>query len=179
MSELRSRAPGRFGLLVVGEGPVRESLEARTRELKLQDDVHFTGWMDYSKLPDLIQRSQIGMLPFHRCAHIEASLANKMFEYMSLGLPVIASDVAPQRRVLEDAQNGKLFPPGDVKALAEAILELTSDPAQLRQHSENGKTAPRTKYNWEQDSAELLRVIARVGAAAPQELGAEGALRQV
>jgi glycosyltransferase involved in cell wall biosynthesis len=160
VERLNARQPGRFALLVVGEGPVRQRLERQVEHSGLADTVRFTGWVDYARLPDIISSCDVGLLPFHRCPHIEASLANKLFEYMSLGLPVVASDVAPHRTVLADAGNGVLVEPGDAEALAVGIESLAEDPERLRACAAAGVRASQDQYNWKRDSERLLEVIA-------------------
>jgi glycosyltransferase involved in cell wall biosynthesis len=164
MTLLRERQPGRFALVVVGEGPVRERLEGRARTLGLGSEMRFSGWVDYARLPDIIARAQVGLLPFHRCPHIEASLANKLFEYMSLGLPVVASDVPPHARVLDDAGSGVVFPPGDAAALAREIENLANHPDLVERMSRAGLEAAADRYNWGLDGARLVRSIERVAA---------------
>lgn len=170
VERLESRHPGRFSLLVVGEGPVREQLERRAVGLGLEEAVRFAGWVDYARLPDIVAGSDLGLLPFHRCPHIEASLANKLFEYMSLGLPVVASDVAPHRRVIDDAGNGVLFEPGDADALAAGIEALAEDRDELRTLAASGLAAAQDRYCWERDGDRLLGVIGDAGRIAAKAL---------
>jgi phosphatidylinositol alpha-mannosyltransferase len=69
-------------------------------------------------------------------------------EAMATGLPVVASDIRGYRAVLADGANGVLVPPGDAKALENALHATLSDPALRQQLSEDGiKRAQR--YSWE------------------------------
>jgi|GEM_PF-319709 len=159
LASLDQRAPGRYGLLIVGEGPARRELEVRVKQLSLDGDVRFTGWLDYARLPDIISRAQVGLLPFHACHHIDASLANRLFEYMAHGLPIIASDVRPMTRVLEDTHCGVSFPSGDARALAEAIETLAGAPDLRALQACAGQAAVEKLYNWGVDGARLLAVV--------------------
>lgn len=156
---LRERAPGRYALLIVGEGPIRRELEARVRQLGLDADVRFTGWVDYSRLPDIIGRAQIGLLPFHACHHIDASLANRLFEYMAQRLPIVASDIRPMTRVLQDTRCGVSFPSGDAEALVRVIEALAGAPDRLALQACSGRAAAEKLYNWDVDGARLLAVV--------------------
>lgn len=156
---LRERAPGRYCLLIVGEGPARREIEARAKQLRLDGDVRFTGWVDYARLPNIIARAQVGLLPFHACHHIDASLANRLFEYMAHGLPIIASDVRPMTRVLDDAHCGVSFPSGDARVLAQAIEALAGAPDRLALQACAGQAAAEKLYNWGVDGARLLAVV--------------------
>lgn len=159
---LRARRPGRHALLIVGEGPMKAELEARVRALGLEEDVHLAGWMDYAKLPDVVTHSHVGILPFHDCVHIRASLANKLFEYMALGLPIIASDIRVQTRIVEDTGCGLVFPPRDAEALAQAIERLGDDEDLARACAAAGRRATARLYNWEHDGARLVATIEAV-----------------
>ena len=89
---------------------------------------------------------------------------------MSLGLPVVASDVAPHRRVIDDAGNGVLFEPGDADALAAGIEALAEDRDELRTLAASGLAAAQDRYCWERDGDRLLGVIGDAGRIAAKAL---------
>jgi glycosyltransferase involved in cell wall biosynthesis len=93
--------------VIVGEGQMRAPLAARVQRLGVSDSVRLPGFIGHDRLPDLIVRADAGVLPFHACPHINATLANKLFEYMALALPVIVSDVPPMLRVLAETSCGR------------------------------------------------------------------------
>jgi glycosyltransferase involved in cell wall biosynthesis len=156
---LRARHPGRFALVIVGDGPVRAQLEAQVVALGLDQDVRFTGWLEHSRLPDVIVRARLGLLPFHACEHINATLANKLFEYMALGLPVVASNVPPMIRVLEETRAGVTFRSGDSADLADKIERLAQDHEERERCAAAGRNASNEVYNWRIDGIRLVRAI--------------------
>ena len=159
LARLRARHPGRFALLIAGDGPMRAKLEAHVTTLGLGEDVRFTGWLKHNRLPDVIVRAQIGVLPFHACEHINATLANKLFEYMTLGLPVIASDVPPMVRVLGETGAGITFRSGDDQDLAAKIKWFAENSEALKQCAAAGRKATSELYNWEIDGRRLLDAV--------------------
>ena len=159
VARLRARHPKRFALAIVGEGPVRTRLQAQAAALALDEDVCFTGWLEHKRLPDVIVRARIGILPFHACEHINSTLANKLFEYMTLGLPVIASDAPPMVRVLKETGAGIVFRSGDVQDLVDKIEWLAADPDVLAECAAAGRRATNKIYNWETDAKRLLRAV--------------------
>lgn len=163
LARLRLAHPGRFVLVFVGEGPVRRQLEAQVQTLGLCRDVRFTGWIDHDRLPDVIARASIGILPFRSCAHIDSTLANKLFEYMTLGLPVIASDVPPMLRVLRETGAGLSFRSGDAADLAEKIELLADDPDARERRADGGRRAVKDSYNWDVDGRRLLAAVETPG----------------
>lgn len=163
MARLRVRHPGRFALVIVGDGPVRAQVEAQAAALGLDGDVRFTGWVEHSRLPDIIVRAGIGLLPFHACEHINATLANKLFEYMALGLAVVASDVPPMVRVLGETGAGVAFRSGDAEDLAAKIEWLAQDPDARNRCATAGRKASKEIYNWGIDGRRLLAAVENPG----------------
>jgi glycosyltransferase involved in cell wall biosynthesis len=159
VARLRVAHPGRFVLVIVGEGPVRRELEAQVQTLGLDGDVRFTGWIDHDRLPDVVARASIGILPFQSCPHINSTLANKLFEYMTLGLPVVASDVTPMLRVLKETGAGLSFRSGDAADLARKVELLADDPDARGRCADGGRRAAKETYNWDVDGRRLLEAV--------------------
>ena len=105
------------------------------------------------------QHAQVGLLPFLDCAHIRITLANKLFDYMAAGLPVVAVDVPPMRRILDESGAGLLFPPGDVPALAQRIVALLCDSQLRRSCGTRGRAAVQRKYRWSVDERAFLTAL--------------------
>jgi glycosyltransferase involved in cell wall biosynthesis len=161
---LEARYPGRFLLVIVGEGPIRGQLESEVRSRSLEGSVHFCGWVDHGRLPNVIKKSDLGLLPFHRCAHIDATLANKLFEYMSLGLPVAVSDSPPMVRVVQETEAGGIFKGGNANSLAELVLSFADDEDRRQECAERGKHAARSKYCWAQDAERMIAALRSFGS---------------
>lgn len=151
-------------LVLVGDGPERDALTKRVEELGLGQNVVMTGWEDHARLPAYYQRARVGMLPFLPGGQIDFTLANKMFDYLGAGLPVVATDVPPMRRIVEEAQAGSLVSGPTPESLADGISELlsTRDPDWTAM-SERGRAIVRDRYNW---PADARRFVAAVDAAA-------------
>ena len=100
--------------------------------------------------------AQIGLLLFHpEPNHVDAQ-PNKMFEYMSSGLPVIASNFPLWKQIVEGNQCGLCVDPLDPAAIAAAIDYIVSHPEEARAMGENGKKAVDEKYNWGAESIKLI-----------------------
>ncbi|HYR86070.1 MAG TPA: glycosyltransferase, partial [Terriglobia bacterium] len=112
-----------FELLIIGDGPERDSLEQFAREAQLDSQVRFTGRLDGSQLHAALAQSSVVVVP---------SLGGEVFglvvaENMLRGLPVVASDLGAFVEVLGDA--GFTFRTGDAAALAAALSRLLDDPS--------------------------------------------------
>jgi glycosyltransferase involved in cell wall biosynthesis len=65
---------------------------------------------------------------------------------LAVGTPVVASTVGGSPELIRDGENGRLVPPGDARALAEAILALLREPERARAMARAGQTLVRARY---------------------------------
>ncbi len=95
--------------------------------------------------------------------YLEA-LPTKLFEYMAMGVPVLASDFPLWRRLVEDSGSGRLTEPQPA-AVAQALVELFSDPGLLRRYAQAGQAAYRSRYRWEAEAHNLRWHLSRARLA--------------
>lgn len=110
-------------VLVEGAGPDEHALRSLAATLELHDQVRFTG--HERNVFNLMQCADILVVP----SIANEDFPNVVLEAMSLGTPVLASRLAGIPEQVEDGASGWLVPPGDVAALAAAMLKLVRDPA--------------------------------------------------
>jgi glycosyltransferase involved in cell wall biosynthesis len=130
-------------------GNIRVNLEDIIPGDNKADWISTTGFLPYQQMYHEINKGSIGLVliqPIHY--HISIALPNKLFDYMLMGLPVVASDLPEIRRVVEDADCGILVNPTDIDAIAKALDYLLSNPEEARRMGENGRKAVIEKYNW-------------------------------
>lgn len=85
------------------------------------------------------------------------SVTNKFFQYMQAGLAIIATETAGQREVFsQNPQIGRLIPPNDPVALAEALNDLLSSPERLASAKREALRASEEKFCWEKQENVLL-----------------------
>jgi glycosyltransferase involved in cell wall biosynthesis len=144
-------------LLLVGDGRTRSELEQLSAEMGLEGYVRFEGWVEFSEMPSYLAASDVCILPLVRSVQTDSALSHKLFQYMLMGKPVVASACAAMGRVIEDADCGLLFPPGDSEAMAEALIRLRD--AEMRTRlGEQGRQAVHDRYNWSLSASRLLAV---------------------
>jgi glycosyltransferase involved in cell wall biosynthesis len=158
---LAVRSSPRLALAIIGDGPEEQALASRIATLGLHDSVRMLGWKSHEEHETYYRHASIGLLPFLSTAHIEITLPNKLFDYMGAGLPVLATDVAPLRRIVSETGCGALVPPGDVERLAEALVSLAADPDRRCSLGEAGRDAIERTYSWDHDRRRLLRQVRR------------------
>ena len=142
-------------------GPAGPDLQAEIVEAG--PAVEYRGMLGRSELAQEIARARMGLVLFHPCRNHLNSQPNKLFEYMSAGLPIIASDFPLWRELVCDTQCGLLVDPLDPAAIADAITWILRHPQEAEQMGRNGRRAVAEKYNWERESANLLAVYAAIG----------------
>ena len=118
----------RMRLLIVGNGPQRDALLARTAELGITESVIFTGSVSHDQMSSMLQIMDIGVAPYLDIPNFYFSPL-KLYEYMATGLPIVASDAGEIGTIVQHGQTGLLFPPGDVAGLTDKLTHLMSDTA--------------------------------------------------
>ncbi|OXS99395.1 hypothetical protein B7H23_14640 [Notoacmeibacter marinus] len=129
------------------------------------DRIKRLGHLDREQVRDLMARSMAGIVTFLPAPNHMDAQPNKMFEYMSAGLPVIASDFPLWRQIIAEADCGILVDPMDPKAIADAINALVNDPERAERLGRNGQRAVRERYNWASEFATLQNAYERLIAA--------------
>ena len=110
-------------LMIAGDGPARLSLEKQAAALGIARSVDFVGWVPPEKVAELINLATIVVMPSHR-----EGLPTVALEAALMARPVIGTRVGGCPEVVLHQRTGWLVPPGDEKALAEALLLLLGDP---------------------------------------------------
>jgi glycosyltransferase involved in cell wall biosynthesis len=114
----------RAKLIVVGDGPLRSTLEARAADLGVEARVYFVGDVPASQVRDYLARAQIFVLnsSYEGLPHV-------VLEAMAVGIPVVATDAGGTCELVVHRRTGVLVAVGNVDALRHAVVELSGDGA--------------------------------------------------
>jgi len=129
--------------------------------------VDFLGWLSPAEVRELLGRSCLGVVVFHPIENHIMSQPNKLFEYMSAGLPVVASNFPLWRSIIQEARCGILVDPTNPTAIAEAIRWLLERPAEAESMGLRGREAVRRIYNWENEEQKLVELYAQLMSGNP------------
>lgn len=151
-----------LSLTIVGDGVYLNKLKKMVKNLSIDRYVNFTGWVEYELIHTYIQDSDICIVPHYVTEHVNTTIPNKLFEYMTYGKPVLVTDAAPMKRIVEENNCGRVFRSGDVRSFAEEVMEL-KDPNVRLQIGKNGYSAVSAKYNWDEDSRNLREIFNKIG----------------
>jgi glycosyltransferase involved in cell wall biosynthesis len=150
---------------IVGKGRDAQLFKDRAREHGLtDDDVSFLGYVDRDTALRAVAEADIGVLPHHVNEQWNTSIPNKLFDYMAVSLPVLSSNPRPFERITRATGAGEVFQGGDAASLADAVRRL-ADPDLRARYGVAGRRAILDRYNWEYDTAVMLRGLDRVASA--------------
>lgn len=148
-------------LLLAGKFDSPE-MENEIRQMSSWQHVDYRGWISRESVEDLLGQAKVGVVNFHPVFnHMEAQ-PNKLFEYMSAGIPVVASDFPLWRKIIGDAECGLLVDPLDPIKIAEAIRWLLDHPVEAEAMGKRGKKAVEERYNWNIEEKKLLAFYERI-----------------
>lgn len=137
-------------LLIVGGGRkyFREVMRL-AKGLQVEGSVIFTGWVLHQNVPEYITLANVGVMPLRSTLETNCYLSFKLFEYWAMCKPVVVSRVKAISKIVKDGVNGILVEPGDVKDLAEALLEALTNGGKAKLMGENGRRMVEDLYNWD------------------------------
>ena len=128
--------------VVVGDGPLRGELLGLAEELGVRDQVHFLGFRPDAQA--LLELMDVVAVP-----SVSEGTPLIVLEAMSAGVPVVASRVGGIPGQIRPGREGLLVPPGDAKALGNALLSLLRDSERARRMGEAGRLRAETEFSHE------------------------------
>ena len=145
------RTTGYF-LLLIGDGPARADIERLADRLGLNERVKFAGRVDQTEVPSHLAAIDIGVVADDLTGYASPM---KLFEYMAMGKPIVAPDLANIRDVVTPHSEGLLFEPGSAASLALALSDLEDATVRTRL-GEAGRRSVE-KRTWPGNATQVLR----------------------
>jgi glycosyltransferase involved in cell wall biosynthesis len=166
LREVRRRHPHDISAVFVGDGPELSNVRAEAAGL---DGVIFTGAVPHDRMPACLAAADIGVAPFDVDAHRPLSLGFywsplKIFEYMAVGLPVVAPAVDRIVSLVSHEREGLLYPPDQPDGLADALVRLRDPSLRARLGAAARQRAAR-EYSWQAHCRALDEAIAAARAS--------------
>jgi glycosyltransferase involved in cell wall biosynthesis len=140
-------------LVIVGrQGWMYQQTLQLVQSLGLEQQVHFTGYVNQADLPRVYNLAEMAVYP-----STYEGFGLPVLEAMACGTPVITTNVSSMPEIAGEA--GVMVPPGDMTALAQAIERLLSDPLERQRRAALGLERA-AQFTWERTAAETLDVYA-------------------
>jgi len=149
-------------LVIVGISSTDPILKQQVIDLNLENQVDFQGWQDVSLFPSYIVASAVCISPLLRNIQHDVAYANKLFQYMSFGKPVLVSDAIAQKNLIERTNSGLVHLEKNAQDFADKVLQLYNDEALRDRLGQNGKQFVEEEFCWEKTSEKLIALYANL-----------------
>src|SRR6266571_156433 len=151
-----------FTCEIVGDGPLRENLQAKVDKLNLSSRVALTGSLSQGAIFEKLRATDIFVL----ASVVDSQGGSDVFptvilEAMSAALPVVSTRLAGIPESVVHDKTGLLVPPGDTAALADALEQLIRDPARRLRYGQAGRARMEQHFEIKKTVVPLLQLLRR------------------
>ena len=133
--------------IIQGAGPLLEELKQVLKKMQLTN-VHFLPPVSKSEMPQVLKAVDVAVVPLKKLAIFEGAIPSKIFEAMSMEIPLLLGvDGEARRHFIEGANAGYFCEPEDENALAARVNELLDDPQKIKEMGKNGRLYVHEHFN--------------------------------
>jgi glycosyltransferase involved in cell wall biosynthesis len=159
VEKLRGSQP-RVKLLIVGDGPDRDTVKRLVEEHNLNDDVTLQGFVPLEHVSEIIADADLGVVPKRRDSFGDEAFSTKIMEFMMMNVPVVASETTIDRYYFND-ELIQFFESGNSEDLAAKVLDLARNKAKRDALSASAKTFVDAN-TWDVKKHEYLDIVDRL-----------------
>lgn len=141
-------------LLIVGDGPMMESLREQVTQRRLERSVVLTGHVPHNEIPGFLAAMDITVAPYQPQQNFYFS-PMKVIESMAVGRPVVAPRIGQLKELLEEGITGRLYEPGNTEDCALAISDLLSNLQDTRTMGEKAANKARQAFSWDTNASQI------------------------
>lgn len=157
-TEFLSKQIANFKLVIVGSNTTDSILKEETKKLNLESFIDFEGWQDVSLFPSYIVASNICISPLYRSIQHDVAYANKIFQYMSFGKPILVSNAIAQKEIVERVNSGLVHQEKNKDDFSSKVLELYQNKEKAEELGKKGKQFIENEFSWEVTSQALVKL---------------------
>lgn len=138
-----------LSLVIVGDGQMKTAWQERSQELDLGDRVKFLGLLPQSELLPVLAGCNVGY-----SGHVDLQNRQvyrsplKLYEYMAMAKPVVASDIEDTRATIVEGETGFLYAPGDRDSLKQALRKALAAKERLEDMGAKARQEIELKHSW-------------------------------
>jgi glycogen synthase len=159
-------------VVIAGDGPYREELQARAHDLRLDETVSFAGFMTETRLPALLAATDTTVVP-----SLYEPFGMVALEAAAAGAPLAVAATGGLAEIVESGVTGVTFPHSDPDALAGAVGSLLEDAAFARKVARRARTMVAERYGWTTIAARTAAAYATAVRESPGFLAREATAR--
>jgi len=149
-------------LVIVGDGPLRATLDRELEQRSLTRHVVFPGWVGHEDVSDFIRLFDIGLAPYVPLNHTFYFSPLKLFECMACGVPMVVPRLGQIEEVVRHGETGLLYSAGDLDGLVTACDQLLQDVPLRRRMGQAAAKHIHDQHTWDHNAtrvAELARSL--------------------
>ena len=164
--EALAQVPGARGLVIGGhpqDAADRARLSSLARHRGLAERVTFTGLVPPADVLERLRGADVLVLPLCDMPHTRYDSPMKLFEYLAVGRPIVASDLLSTREIFTDGETARLFEAGNPAALAAQVRAVLADPGAADRMGHAAFDAAAT-YTWARRAERIERLLDEVVA---------------
>ena len=156
-----------FQLAIVGPSPLQiPRLKRMIEDAAADRYITIVPKVPSTQVPDYIRSSKVCLVPHNDTEHTNTTVPHKLFQYMLLEKPVLVSDCPPLERIVSATECGTVFHRNDAPHMAEQLIHMASDSAQLATWAKNGARAASNEFSWSKDAVRLIDMYESIKRAA-------------
>ena len=144
---------GDVKLIVGGKGELMDYYKDMTKQLGIDKNVEFKGFLTDEEVIDYYATSELFILP--SISSLQEGFGIVVLEALSAKTPVISTDIVGVSDDVIATNSGIILPPKDTKALSRAIVKILKDKELQKSMGENGRKLVQSKYEWKQIAASI------------------------
>lgn len=144
-------------LTIVGNGPLRQAIESRCKQLGITDHVTFAGAVTNQEIPPYFQSAAIAIFPsIVTDSGDQEGSPVAIMEALSCGCAAIVADYPGAGDIIQNGETGVTVPGKSPQAIAEAVLSLLYNPELRMKLANNGRIRVQQQYDWSVISGKFL-----------------------
>lgn len=145
-------------LVIIGKGSEEKKLKKLTKDLKIENNVIFIGFISNDDLPFYLRTADV----YVSTSLSDGGIASSTIEAIACGVPVIISDSGDNMKEFKDGENGFIFPVKDSKILAEKIIYLLKNENLKIKFRENGLKIIGEKYDYRKEMGKAEKIYKEI-----------------
>ncbi len=151
-----------YHLLIIGGGDVFDKLEKIIEQNQLADKITLISKVPFAVLAHFTRKAQLGLsIDKPTVINHRFSLPNKLFEYLHAGVPVLASRLVEQEKIIHQYDVGDFIEDHHPEHIAQKIKDIFANPQQLSRWKKNTRRV-REELNWENESKIVIDIFKQV-----------------
>jgi colanic acid/amylovoran biosynthesis glycosyltransferase len=160
---------------MIGDGPMRHDLERQVEEADLRDEVRFAGSLPRAEVARLVSRADVVALPSIRTSSgMMEGIPVALMEALACETAVVSTQLSGIPELIEEGVTGLLVPPGDARALADALARLHGDSELRHMFGQAGREKVLRDFDLRKNAEKLAEMFREAAQPHPSPLLKKG-----